>query len=179
VKQRIFSPFDLHQTSAKAAHRSEARDRPRPVLRRRNRTDQARDDVEARTSMSAWGHKRTFLFWQVSARGRLITRLRLLRLRKAKRNNNNLCFSDVQQCFSDACRLYDGKRRPSHLITSLAWLQQEAAFGGISSSCSAVPGSLPGGVWLRFRSPRPARGSWMRFDRNRWRRAPAMPWASW
>jgi len=61
VKQRIFSPFDLHQTSAKAAHRSEARDRPRPVLRGRNRTDQARDDVEARTSMSALGHKRTFL----------------------------------------------------------------------------------------------------------------------
>jgi hypothetical protein len=95
VKQRISSPFDLHQTSAKATHRSEATDAvvlffagviartvvPSSLALSRHcvsrfvehnkvlqgetelnlsenarPTGQARDDVEAHTSMSALGH---------------------------------------------------------------------------------------------------------------------------
>src|SRR5262249_57606766 len=60
VRQRMTFPFDLHQTSAKAPHRSKARDCPSPVLRLCHPSDQARDDVLALTSTSAFDHHLTF-----------------------------------------------------------------------------------------------------------------------
>src|SRR5512139_1892028 len=90
-----------------------------------------------------------------------------------------------------ACTLYPrrAKRRQSGVILAVISPQAKANLVGVAFArrrrsgdfltVLRVPGSLPGGVWLRFQWPRPARGSWMQFDRNRWRRAPAIPWASW